>query len=92
MRTTNDQRLPILELQSRFAGRIGDCLDASVINVATAIEHHLGDALLLGQFGDLLADGLGRGDVAAGGALALFALAVEAAASVLPWRSSITCT
>src|SRR6202521_5471801 len=36
-RTTNDQRL---ELQSRFARRIGDRFDPAMVNVATAIEHH----------------------------------------------------
>jgi len=59
-----------------------------VIEITAAIEDHflhtLGDRLL----GDLLADFLGRGNVAAGGNLGC---SVEAEARVSPLASSITC-
>src|SRR5215218_7633282 len=55
----------LLEAQSAFAGRICERLDAPVIEILTAIEHHFLDALLHGAFRQQLADGLGRIDVGA---------------------------
>src|SRR5205814_681328 len=52
-----------LELQTVFARRIGERFDVAVIDVAAAVEHDLGDALVLGLLGDERADGLGRGGV-----------------------------
>src|SRR6267378_3093786 len=46
-----------LELQSPFAGAIGHSLHAPVILITAAVEHDLGDALLLGLGGDELPDG-----------------------------------
>src|ERR1051326_2380107 len=66
-RRANDvRRMALLELQSRFARGIGQGLDAPVIQVAAAVEYDLVDALGLGPLGDQFADGLGRGDIAAG--------------------------
>jgi hypothetical protein len=45
-----------LEIQTGFARRIGQSLDAAVIQIAAAIEDHLLDALLLRALGDQLAD------------------------------------
>jgi hypothetical protein len=72
----NDQRLLDydLELQSCFPRRVRQGLDTPVIDVSAAIEYDFADSLLLGQFRDLLANALGRSHVAAGDALALFAL------------------
>jgi hypothetical protein len=44
----------------------GERLDAAVIEVAAAVEHHVLDALFLGALGDELADRLGRIDAGAG--------------------------
>src|SRR5204863_117160 len=41
-----------LELQSAFAGAVGHRLHAPVILVAAAVEHNLGNALLLGLGGE----------------------------------------
>src|SRR5215213_7376729 len=49
-----------LELQTLFAGRVGDRLHAAVVHVAAAVEDHLFDALLLGARRHHLADQLGR--------------------------------
>src|SRR5277367_787377 len=57
--------MPILEFQSRFAGRFGQRLDAAVILIPAAVEHHGLDALVLGALGDELADFLGPGHIAA---------------------------
>src|SRR4029079_1010925 len=54
-----------LEAQSAFARRIRQRLDAPVIEILTAIEHHFLDALLHRAFRQQLADGLGRIDVGA---------------------------
>src|SRR6185437_3018042 len=56
---------PPLELQPGFAGGIGERLDAAVIEIAVAVEHHHGDALLQQARRDAGADGLGGGGVAA---------------------------
>src|SRR5687767_2056410 len=53
------------ELQPCFAGRVGDRLNPAVIEVAVAVEDHLGDALVLEPLRDRLADELGAGLVAA---------------------------
>ena len=45
-----------LEFETGFAGRFGQRLDAAVIQIATAIEDHLLDALLLRALGDQFAD------------------------------------
>src|SRR5271154_5867325 len=60
------QFVRLLEAQAAFARRIGERLDAAVIEIAAAIEDHLFDALLLGALGDQLADRLGGGDAGAG--------------------------
>ena len=44
-----------LELQSAFAGAVGDRLHAAMVPVARAVEHDLGDARLLGLLGEQLA-------------------------------------
>src|SRR5271170_777073 len=44
-----------LEVQTRFAGSIGESLHAAVIQIAATVEDHLLDALLLGALGDQLA-------------------------------------
>src|SRR5436853_2188703 len=56
---------PRSELQSVFAGGVGEGLHASVVKVAAAVEDHRGDARSLRPFGDELADG-GGGVGAAG--------------------------
>src|SRR6266851_5006146 len=55
-----------LKLQSCFAGGIGQRLDAPMVNVSAAIEHHLLDPFFLGTGGDGLADEFGAGHVSAG--------------------------
>src|ERR1035438_9065348 len=55
----------LLKLQAGFAGGVGQCLDAPVVEVAAAIEDHLLDALFHSQLGHCLADFLGRCQVAA---------------------------
>ena len=79
----------VLELQSGFAGGVGDCRDPPVVEVAASIEDDLGDAGGLGPLGDELAD-LGGGVLVARGRAAQVGSVVEAAASVRPARSSIT--
>ena len=54
-----------LELQSAFAGGVGQGLDAAVVAVAVRSNATLRDALGDGLGGDRLADGLGGGLVAA---------------------------
>src|SRR5271163_2586676 len=56
----------LLELQSRFARRIGDRFYATVIDVASAIEYYFREAFFFGQFGNLFADHLRRSHVATG--------------------------
>src|SRR5579872_6065391 len=56
----------VLKLQSRFTRRFSQCLDASVIQVTTPVEHHLLMASRLSPFGDELADGFRPGDIAPG--------------------------
>ena len=64
-----------LEIESGFASSLGQCLDATVIEISAAVEHNLLDALLLRLLCDQLADQLGCLDVAAVGLLfTLFAL------------------
>src|SRR5581483_478797 len=60
------RRHPSSELQSALAGGIGERLDAPMVEIAAAIEHHFLDALLGGALGDQLADLLRRTDVGAG--------------------------
>src|SRR6476659_5852762 len=60
------KKLENLELQASFASCIGERLDAAVIQVATAIEDHLLDALLLCALGDQFANFSSRSDVATG--------------------------
>src|ERR1700759_4331485 len=68
LRFTSEGPRPSLELetQSAFARCIGQGLDAAVIDIAAAVEHHFLDALRRGAFGDELADRLRRADVGAG--------------------------
>src|SRR4029078_10049088 len=54
-----------LEAQSALAGRIGERLDAPMIEILAAVEHDFRDAVLHGAFRQQLADGLGRIDVGA---------------------------
>src|ERR1017187_5522867 len=54
-----------LEFQPSLAGRVRQRLHAAVVEISAAIEDHLLDALLLGAFGDQLADFLGGSDVPA---------------------------
>src|SRR5262249_32308499 len=53
-----------LALEAGLAGRLGEALDAAVIDVATATEDHLLDALLPRALGNQLADLARGGDVA----------------------------
>src|SRR3954447_5406363 len=54
------------EIQTSVAGGFGDRSHATVVGVATAVEHDGGDTGGLGAFGDEGADALGGGDAAAG--------------------------
>src|SRR5690348_14269071 len=54
-----------LELQSRGARRVRQRLDAPVVLIAAAVEHHFGNALLLGAFRHQLANHLRRRHVPA---------------------------
>src|SRR5271167_4617714 len=45
-----------LEFETRFAGCVGEGLDATVIEITAAVENHLLDALLLGALGDDFTD------------------------------------
>src|SRR5581483_12020926 len=60
-----------LELEAAFAGRVCERLDAPMIDVATAVEHDLGDAGGLGALSDLLAHGGGGRHVPGLGFLAV---------------------
>src|SRR6187455_357112 len=51
-----------LELQSSFARGVAERLDAAVVEITAAIEHHVGDALLDRALGHQLADRLGGVD------------------------------
>ena len=53
-----------LEIESGFAGRVGQGLDAAVVEIAATIEDHLLDALLFCALGDELANLSSGGDVA----------------------------
>src|SRR3546814_1718030 len=54
---------PSSELQSAFTRGFRQRLDAAVEQKAAAIEHHLGDARLLGSRSDALADARRRVDI-----------------------------
>src|SRR5437867_3646721 len=56
-----------LKLQSCFTRRVGQRLDAAVIQVTAAVEPYFLQTLGLGSVGDQLSDRLGPGNVAAGG-------------------------
>src|SRR5207302_2137274 len=62
------------EIQSALAGGFGQRLDAAVVEITAAVEHHVLDAFCRGPLGDQLADRLGGRDVGA---------VLEAAAHVL---------
>ena len=79
-----------LELQSCFASGVGDRGDAAVVEEAAAVEHDLRDAGGLGPLGEERAD-LRCRVLVAGGARRRSASVVDAAASVRPVVSSITC-
>src|SRR5260370_28083033 len=49
-------RWETLEVEPRFAGWVGECLYAAVIEIAATIEDHLLDALLFRALGDELAN------------------------------------
>src|SRR5207302_3951607 len=53
-----------LEVETRFAGCVGEGFYAAMVKIATTIEDHLLDALLFGALGDQLANLGGGGDVA----------------------------
>src|SRR5690349_3270697 len=55
------------ELESGGTGGVGQCRNPTVIEVAAAIEDHLGDPLCARAFGQQRADLLGFGDVAVRG-------------------------
>src|SRR4029077_2669393 len=57
---------PFLEIQSALARCLGERLDAAVIKISAAIEHHVGDALLLGARRNQLADSFGGVDTGPG--------------------------
>src|SRR4051812_6678263 len=59
-------RTSLLEAESAFACRVGQRLDAAVIEIAAAVEDHFGDAVLHCALRQQLADRLGRIDVGAG--------------------------
>ena len=80
------------ELEAALAGALGERLDAAVIHVAAAVEHDLGDAGLLRPLGELLADGRAASTVAPVLSCSRIAFSSdEAAASVRPCSSSMTC-
>src|ERR1700741_427558 len=54
-----------LELQPRFPRRIRERLNAAVILVSAAVEHHLSDSGGFSTFGDGFADHLARRNIAA---------------------------
>src|ERR1700736_1619181 len=56
----------VLEVQAALARRIGQRLDAAVEEIASAVEHHVLDALCDRALGHELADRLGGGDVGPG--------------------------
>src|SRR5207245_1655830 len=53
----------LLETQPAFARRVRQRLDAAVLEIAAAVEHHFLDAVLDGALRQKLADGLRRIDV-----------------------------
>src|SRR5438270_10884279 len=63
-----------LELQSCFAGSVGQCLHASVIDVTASIENHFCDALSFGTLGNRFANVFCHSHVTAAGSLSLFSL------------------
>src|SRR5690606_32411177 len=71
LRWFSHSAVPSLERQPAFAGRVGQGLVPTVINIAAAIKHDYLDALRDGAFGDELAHRLGRIDIGAGLQLAL---------------------
>ena len=71
---------------------VGDRGDPAVVEEPTAVEHDLVDAGGLGPLGDSVPTGSAAVDVAAAPAARRSASSVEAAASVRPASSSITCT
>jgi hypothetical protein len=56
--------LGTLEIETRFAGCVGEGFHAAMVEVTATIEDHLLDALLLRAFGDELANLGSRSDVA----------------------------
>src|SRR5438477_5564517 len=59
-------RFPSSEFQSALTRGFGQRLDAAVVEIAAAVEHHVLDALRRRALRDQLADRLGGGDVGAG--------------------------
>jgi len=58
--------LHCLEFEAALARGIGQCLDASVVEIAAAVEHHGFDALMLGALRYELPDRLCGIDIGAG--------------------------
>src|SRR3979411_2659329 len=56
--------LRTLEIESGFAGCVGEGLHAAVIKISTTVEYDLLDALLFSALSDELADFSSGGDVA----------------------------
>jgi hypothetical protein len=77
-------RSVFLKVEAAFARGICQRLDPPVIKIATAIEYHVLDALLLGTLGDQFADRLGSIDIGKDFS------SEDAAASVSPFESSMT--
>src|SRR5882757_3536909 len=71
VRSIPNLRNQSLEAEPAFARGVRKCLDAAVIEIAAAVEHHFLDAVLYRAFRQQLADRLGRIDV--GASLAAFA-------------------
>ena len=77
----------LLECQPAFAGCFGKRLDAAMVKIRAAVEYDCLDPLFISALGDQLADLCGGFLVCSGGD-GLFP--ADAAATVLPLRSSIT--
>ena len=86
-------RIPglVLELQTGFAGCIGQRLDAAVVQVSATVEDDLLDALLLRALGDQLADFAAAATLPPYFFSVVFLPKEDAEARVTPLRSSMSC-
>jgi hypothetical protein len=78
----------VLEIQTAFAGAVGQGFDATMIQVATSVEYYFANACGLGAFGNQFADCLGLGRL---GRFCHFFVECRADTRVWPCESSITC-